>query len=72
MTKKYDKQEVAKQIWMKYLENNEPPEGLPRDPEKHYGKHWKGWVNFLMKVSNKIEKSNEDNIRMNLFSNFNN
>ena len=57
--KKFDLEEIAKNMWKKYWEKNEPPAGIPRDPIKHYGKDWKGWVYFLIKVYDKIEREKE-------------
>ena len=53
--KEYTTDELGKIIWEKYLEQKDPPDGVPRDPVKHYGKDWKGWIYFLMGVIRKIE-----------------
>lgn len=57
---KWNTEKAAKYIWEKYLEqNNNPPEGIPRDPEKVYGEDFKGWVWFLIKVTNRIRQENK-------------
>ncbi|MEX2484728.1 MAG: hypothetical protein WED10_09215 [Brumimicrobium sp.] len=48
---KKNTEKAAKYIWEKYLEQkNEPPKGIPRDPEKEYGDDFKGWVHFLLSI----------------------
>lgn len=56
---KWNKEKAAKFIWEKYLEQKDPPKGIPRDPEKEYGDKFKGWVWFLIKVTNRIRQENE-------------
>jgi len=59
--KNYDTEEICKEMWGKYLKKNNPPVGVPREPEKHYGKHWKGWIYFLIGVCRKIENEKCNN-----------
>lgn len=43
-------EKLAKMVWNMYLKENDPPEGVPRDPEKEYGEDFKGWMHFLWSI----------------------
>lgn len=54
---KWNSEKAAKYIWLKYLEKNDPPKGIPMDPEKDYGDKFKGWVHFLISIQHKLPKN---------------
>lgn len=52
---KQDKLEnIAKEIWVKYVDKYGVPDGLPNNPEEF--DEWKGWIYFLVKNKHKLEE----------------